>query len=107
MTKIDLEPFRVKSGTKVSLSDWDCEEDGGLEKSAGEAQLASNLAALDELQMKFWANRSRALLIVLQGIDSAGKDGVIRRVITALNPQGVIVHSFKKPSDAESAHDYL
>ena len=106
MSQLDLAPFRVKSG-KVSLDDWNCEENGGLEKTAGEAQLASNLAALDELQMKFWANRSRALLIVLQGIDSAGKDGVIRRVITALNPQGVIVHSFKKPSDAETAHDYL
>jgi len=107
MNRIDLHPFRVEPDTKVSLGDWDCEADGGLEKSDGEAQLDRNLAALDELQMKFWANRSRALMIVLQGIDSAGKDGVVRKVITALNPQGVIVHSFKKPSDAESAHDYL
>lgn len=107
MSQLDIAPFWVKPGSKPSLSDWECEEHGGLEKAAGEAQLASNLAALDELQMKFWANRSRALLLVLQGIDSAGKDGVIRRVITALNPQGVIVHSFKKPSEAESAHDYL
>jgi PPK2 family polyphosphate:nucleotide phosphotransferase len=107
MNRLDLHPFRVQPDTKVSLGHWDCEADGGLEKSEGEAQLERNLAALDELQMKFWANRSRALVIVLQGIDSAGKDGVVRKVITALNPQGVIVHSFKKPSDAENAHDYL
>jgi len=107
MNPLHLSHFLVKPGTRASLRDWDCEECGGLEKPAGEAQLASNLAALEELQMKFWANRSRALLIVLQGIDSAGKDGVIRRVITALNPQGVFVHSFKKPSDVECAHDYL
>jgi PPK2 family polyphosphate:nucleotide phosphotransferase len=47
------------------------------------------------------------MLIVLQGIDTAGKDGVIRKVMTALNPQGVFVHSFMKPSDSELAHDYL
>jgi PPK2 family polyphosphate:nucleotide phosphotransferase len=47
------------------------------------------------------------MLVVLQGIDTAGKDGVIRKVMTALNPQGVTVHSFKKPTDAEAAHDYL
>jgi PPK2 family polyphosphate:nucleotide phosphotransferase len=103
----DLRDYRVKPGTKVSLADWRTDDDGGLTKPQGEERLAKNLAAIDELQMKFWANRSRAMLVVLQGIDTAGKDGVIRKVMTALNPQGVTVHSFKKPTDAEAAHDYL
>ena len=103
----DLRDYVVKPGKKVSLSDWKPDDDGGLSKSEGEERLAKNLAAIDELQMKFWANKSRAMLVVLQGIDTAGKDGVIRKVMTALNPQGVSVHSFKKPSDAEAAHDYL
>ena len=107
MPRLDLDRYTMKPGRKASLSDWDTDDDGGLSKSAGEARLAENLAAVDELQMKFWANRSRAMLVVLQGIDTAGKDGVIRKVMTALNPQGVTVHSFKKPSDAEAAHDYL
>ena len=107
MPALDLDRFTVKPGRKVSLADWDTDEDCGLTKAEGEERLARNLATVDELQMKFWANRKRAMLVVLQGIDTAGKDGVIRKVMTALNPQGVTVHSFKKPSDAEAAHDYL
>ena len=107
MAQPDPDRFTVRPGSRVRLKDWDPDEDGGMDKAAGEARLAENLKQVDELQMRFWANRSRAMLIVLQGIDTAGKDGVIRKVMTALNPQGVFVHSFKKPSDAELAHDYL
>jgi len=107
MATIDIKDFTVTPGTKVSLKHWKTDEDGGLSKADGEERLARNLAEVDELQMRFWANRSRAMLVVLQGIDTAGKDGVIRKVMTALNPQGVTVHSFKKPTDAEMAHDYL
>jgi len=105
--KLDLDDYKVKPGRTASLADWKPDDDGGFTKPEGEARLADNLVAVDELQMKFWANKSRAMLVVLQGIDTAGKDGVIRRVMTALNPQGVSVHSFKKPTDAEAAHDYL
>jgi PPK2 family polyphosphate:nucleotide phosphotransferase len=107
MAQPDPDRFTVRPGSRVRLRDWDPDEDGGMDKAAGEARLAENLKQVDELQMRFWANRSRAMLIVLQGIDTAGKDGVIRKVMTALNPQGVFVHSFKKPSDSELAHDYL
>jgi PPK2 family polyphosphate:nucleotide phosphotransferase len=107
MPKPDPSDYTVKPGSRVRLKDWDPDDDGGMDKASGESRLAENLAQVDELQMRFWANRSRAMLIVLQGIDTAGKDGVIRKVMTALNPQGVFVHSFKKPSDAELAHDYL
>jgi len=95
--KLDLDDYKVKPGCRASLADWKPDDDGGFTKPDGEARLADNLVAVDELQMKFWANRSRAMLVVLQGIDTAGKDGVIRKVMTALNPQGVSVHSFKKP----------
>ena len=107
MPGIDLIDYAVRPGRRVSLGDWKPDDDGGMDKPAGEARLATNLTAIDELQMKFWANKSRAMLVVLQGIDTAGKDGVIRKVMTALNPQGVTVHSFKKPSEEELAHDYL
>lgn len=107
MAKLDPSDYVVKPGRKVSLKDWKADDDGGLDKPAGEKRLADNLVVIDELQMRFWANKDRAMLVVLQGIDTAGKDGVIRKVMTALNPQGVTVHSFKKPTDAEMAHDYL
>ena len=107
MPKIDARAFLVKPGSDVRLRHWRTDEDGGLDKPAGEALLAERLSRLDALQMRFWANRSRAMLVVLQGIDTSGKDGVIRRVFSAMNPQGLLVHSFKKPSDAEAAHDYL
>ena len=107
MASLDPSDYRVKPGRNVTLKDWDADDDGGLKKPDGEARLEKNLAEIDELQMKLWANKANALLVVLQGIDTAGKDGVIRKVMTGLNPQGVTVHSFKKPTDAELAHDYL
>ncbi|MBC7447148.1 MAG: polyphosphate kinase [Hymenobacteraceae bacterium] len=62
---------------------------------------------LAELQNLLYADNSRSLLVVLQGMDASGKDGLIRKVIGAFNPQGVIVTSFKVPSDEERAHDFL
>ena len=107
MATPNLKDFIVKPGKNVSLEDWKPDDDGGFTKADGEERFEKNVARMDELQMKFWANRSRGMLIVLQGIDTAGKDGVIRKVMTGLNPQGVSVHSFKKPSDVELSHDYL
>jgi PPK2 family polyphosphate:nucleotide phosphotransferase len=107
MPTLPLKRYRVEPSTDVRLGDWKPDDDGGLSREEGDAMLERNLAAMDELQMKFWANRSRSMLVVLQGIDTAGKDGVIRKVMTALNPQGVFVHSFKKPTEPEAAHDFL
>jgi PPK2 family polyphosphate:nucleotide phosphotransferase len=107
MPTLKLARYRVEPSKDVSLSDWPPDDDGGLTREEGEQALERNLAAMDELQMKFWANRNRAMLVVLQGIDTAGKDGVIRKVMTALNPQGVFVSSFKKPTEPEAAHDFL
>lgn len=107
MAMLKLACYRVEPSRGASLSDWAADDDGGFSREDGERLLERNLAAMDELQMKFWANRNRSMLVVLQGIDTAGKDGVIRKVMTALNPQGVFVHSFKKPTEPEAAHDFL
>lgn len=107
MPKLDTKAFRIDDKRAVRLKDYDPDANGGFTKEEGEAQLDANLAHFDELQLKFWANRRKSLLIVLQGIDTAGKDGTIRKVFAAFNPQGLMVHSFKQPSTLEASHDYL
>ena len=79
----------------------------GWEKEAARERTERNLKKLEELQYHLYADKSKALLIVLQGIDAAGKDGVIRKVFTAFNPQGTHVTSFKVPAGREVEHDYL
>ena len=80
---------------------------GGLDKDDAEAMLADDVKRLAELQQRLYADGRWALLVVLQGMDAAGKDGVINHVMTGLNPQGCNVHAFKAPSDEELAHDFL
>ena len=99
--------LRVKPGTRVHLADLDPGETFGYEKATAVAAAAAELERLSDLQDRLWAEASRAVLVVLQGIDSAGKDGVIKKVMTAFNPQGCPVSSFKVPSAEELAHDYL
>lgn len=103
------EATRVKPGTRVDLTrDFDPgRRDEQLGKDGGLAALADAAAALVELQDRFLAQADRALLIVLQAIDAAGKDGTIKHVMSGLNPEGVDVYSFKAPSETERAHDYL
>lgn len=79
----------------------------GISKKVGEAALMDATARLDDYQGRFYAQADVALLIILQGIDAAGKDSTIKRVMTGLNPQGVDVFSFKAPSAAERAQGYL
>ena len=71
------------------------------------AELALHTANLAQLQFRLYAEGKRSLLIVLQGLDAAGKDGVIRHVISGTNPQGVNVACFKQPTHEELAHDFL
>ena len=103
------EATRVRPGSTVDLAnDFDPgRHDEQLGKDAGIAALAEAEAALLDLQDRFFAQADRSLLIVLQGIDTAGKDGTIKHVMSGLNPEGVDVHSFKAPSATERAHDYL
>src|SRR5260370_33777182 len=72
-----------------------------------EAKLDKHLKRLDELQDLFYAEKKRALLVVLQGMDAAGKDGTIRHVMSGVSPQGCSVKSFKAPNSEELAHDFL
>ncbi len=79
----------------------------GLDKKKGKAALEVAKAELSELQDKFNADGDRALLVILQGKDAAGKDGTIKHVLQGVNPQGIDVHSFKSPSSLEKSHDFL
>ncbi len=85
----------------------DPKETHGLEEKAAKAVLQRDVQALSELHDLLYANGKRALLIVLQGMDSAGKDGTIRHVLQGLSPQGTVVSPFKQPTELELSHDFL
>src|ERR1019366_8616847 len=70
-------------------------------------KLLNDIDEIGKLQYKLFAENRQSLLIILQGMDSAGKDGTIKYIVSGLNPQGVLVHSFKHPSTLELEHDYL
>ena len=107
MSKINIKQLKVTPGQSVSLKAMRPAEDFGMEREKGEARLQKDLERLEDLQYKFFAEAKRSMLIVLQGIDTAGKDGTIRKVMSAFNPQGVYVKSFKAPSGQELFHDFL
>ena len=107
MTSLDIKKFIIKPGTKIDLRKLRPDLDLGLTKEDGEERLEKDLKELEDLQYKFFADGSKGLIIVLQGIDTAGKDGTIRKVMSAFNPQGVYVKSFKAPEGQEKFHDYL
>ena len=93
-----IAPLRVAPGKKVVLGrDHDPRADGGLDKHAGRELLAEGVELLAEYQERLAAQDTYGLLVVLQAIDAAGKDGAIRHVMTGVNPQGVAVTSFKVP----------
>lgn len=100
--------FMVPPGQKFGLAKCDPRADPGFgDKVAAKAQLRDDAAAIDALQDRLYAEGNRALLVVLQGIDTSGKDGTIRAVFNACGPLGVNVASFRAPSAVELAHDYL
>jgi PPK2 family polyphosphate:nucleotide phosphotransferase len=101
--------LRVKPGSKVTLGkDFDPRERFGLRKGEDAARLLrQGVELLAEYQDRLAAQRTDGVLVVLQGIDAAGKDSTIRHVMRGVNPQGVHVTSFKTPSAEELAHDYL
>jgi PPK2 family polyphosphate:nucleotide phosphotransferase len=100
--------LRVKPGKKVNLKDYDPEATFGYKKNDKLlAKLEKDLAQLDQLQYMLYAENKHALLVVLQAVDTAGKDGTIRHVMTGMSPQSCKVASFKTPTPEEAAHDYL
>ncbi len=111
-----MERLQVPPGKKVKLDDYDTgwaqnegmKEEGkeGIKKEAREL-LDKNIKELADAQELLWASDSYSLLIVLQGMDAAGKDGTIKHVMSGINPQGCHVVSFGPPSQEDLAHDYL
>jgi PPK2 family polyphosphate:nucleotide phosphotransferase len=99
--------LRVTGEPRGLLSDASTEETFGWEKEPAKRRTEKNLQALEDLQYHLYADNSKSLLIVLQGIDAGGKDGAVRNVFTAFNPQGTTVTSFKAPAGRELGHDYL
>ena len=99
--------LRVKPGSKVDLARFDCGATFGRDKDPSTDELGRVLARLTDLQARTWAEAKHAVLVIVQGIDAAGKDGTIKVVAGAFNPQGTPVTSFKAPSPLELAHDYL
>jgi len=116
---MELNDFRVPSDKKLSLKDYDAgwvpkwakklTEDEGKKavKEKALTILSENKQKLVTLQELFWASGSYSMLIVLQGMDAAGKDGTIRHVMSGLNPQGCQVTGFKQPCEEELKHDFL
>jgi PPK2 family polyphosphate:nucleotide phosphotransferase len=103
------ELWAVKPGSKVDVSALDPADTRGLKggRSAADAALESDSTALVEWQTRLWAESKRSLLLVLQGTDASGKDGTVAHVFDGVNPQGTRVTSFKEPTAAEMAHDFL
>lgn len=104
-----IKPFLVQPGRKVSLpGDFDpAFKEGISKKKEGVALLREGVELLSEYQARLAAQGTWGVLLVLQALDTAGKDGTIRHVMSGVNPQGVAVHSFKVPSEEELNHDYL
>jgi PPK2 family polyphosphate:nucleotide phosphotransferase len=99
--------YGVRPGTRVRLEKFDPADTGGRDKDKAKAHTEKLLKRLGVLQNRLYAEGRRALLIVLQGMDTAGKDGVIRHVMSGVNPQSCRVVSFKAPTPEERAHDFL
>ena len=99
--------FKVPQDKTISLNDYSTDESGGFDKKSAKKEVKNSISELKKLQRIFYADDRFSLLIVLQASDTAGKDGVIRHVMSGINPQGCRVHSFKTPSKEELDHDYL
>lgn len=99
--------FKVKGGGKVHLNDFSTNESAGFDKKSAKDEIKKNIKELREFQEMFYADDRYSLLIILQARDAAGKDGVIRHVMSGINPQGCRVHSFKTPTKIELEHDYM
>ena len=96
-----------KKTRKLKLKDWDPDYHAGKKKEEVEKELVHFSSRISELQYKLFAANSQSLMIILQGVDTSGKDGTIRHVMGALNPQSCYVRPFKVPTTEELSHDYL
>ncbi|HEX8289386.1 MAG TPA: polyphosphate kinase 2 family protein [Pyrinomonadaceae bacterium] len=105
---MDYDQFKVSEDEKFNLRDQSTDFSGDyVDKKQAKEDLTKNVKRLAELQDVFYAANKKALLIIFQAMDAAGKDGAIKHVMSGLNPQGVQVYSFKQPSAEELDHDFL
>lgn len=103
-----MDKLTLKSGCKVALAEWDPDDTGSWDdKGKAREETAKLHARLGELQELFYASSKYALLIILQAMDAAGKDGTVKHVMSGVNPAGCTVTSFKVPSAEEREHDFL
>jgi PPK2 family polyphosphate:nucleotide phosphotransferase len=110
MAKDFAAAFRVKPGERFNLAGrdpTDVSQVGVDDKKTAKERVEKDAAAIDALQDRLYAEGKRALLVVLQGTDTAGKDGTIRSVFNTAGPLGVVVTPFRRPSEEELAHDFL
>jgi PPK2 family polyphosphate:nucleotide phosphotransferase len=103
----DFARYRVEPGERFSLAEHDPADTGDLREDEIAEEYDRTAERLARLQDRLYAEERRSLLIVLQGIDAAGKDGTVKHVLRGTNPAGVAVRSFKEPSSEELAHDFL
>jgi PPK2 family polyphosphate:nucleotide phosphotransferase len=102
------EPYRITKGEKFRLKDFETDDTGGVkDKEQSEKIIADRIGLLSSLQEKLYAQDHWAVLLMFQAMDAAGKDGVIKHVMSGINPQGCDVYSFKAPSAEELNHDYM
>lgn len=102
------DPYCISEGEKFRLKKYDPDDTGDLKNKDQSQRIIDDRAGLlNNLQEKLYAEDRWALLVILQAMDAAGKDGVVKHVMSGINPQGCDVHSFKAPSTEELDHDYL
>jgi PPK2 family polyphosphate:nucleotide phosphotransferase len=104
---VDIGKLRARPGARFKLAKRDPGETLGVSKAHAAKAMTGHVSKLSALHDLLYAENKRSLLIVLQGMDAAGKDGTIRHVMSGVNPQGCTVTSFKQPSSRELAHDFL
>jgi PPK2 family polyphosphate:nucleotide phosphotransferase len=104
-----MKPLQIKPGDKVRLRDFDPEDTSAAPGDKAKTNNANDRLTerLGELQELLYAEHRHKVLIILQGMDTSGKDGTVRHVMRGVSPQGVRVASFKKPTELELDHDYL
>src|SRR5256885_12816220 len=108
MAKSFAARFRIEPGKRAHLGRRDPADLKAFpDRTAAETQSVKDGEAIDKLQDRLYAEGKRALLVVLQGIDTAGKDGTVRHLFKEASPLGVVVTPFRQPSEEERAHDFL
>jgi PPK2 family polyphosphate:nucleotide phosphotransferase len=104
---LDLAGYRIRPGSEVHLGKRPTAERGGFDKDEGKQLTEALHEQLADLQARLYAQGTHRIMIVAQAMDTGGKDGLIKQLLLPVNPQGVRIATFKKPSEVELAHDFL